>query len=659
MMRTKRTLLCGAVAFAATLSTPAGASWFSKGQPVPDWGMTAAKTPTPGYAKDADDVILFKEYVETVDAQGRAVERERRAIRILKPQGRHYTCDVSYDEDEKLHYFRAWTIAPDEKTYQAQDSDFAEVGESSSRTLLYAEKRRVVHLPALDVGAVEVCESEKLLPPYAQEKVWFVQDDIPVVFHALEVDLPAGMPHLATWHNHNAVTPAEAEPNHLRWEVKDMSALTLRDIPSRPSWSALAARVAVEWGEGTVQGIDDEWRALGAWTTKLEAGRPDPSPEITAETQQLIAGAPDFYTKLTRITEYIQKNIRYFIVVRGIGGMQAHPAAEIFHNRYGDCKDKTTLLISMLQVAGIHAYYVPVDDRRGVVDPQSPSTVGDHMITAIEVPAGVEDKRLEAMVKAKDGRRFLIFDPTNTRTPAGNLPSYLQGGYGLLSTGQTSQVIELPVLPPSASGTEIHGAFSLAADGTLSGAVDALHFGPEGADWPQFLKETDEKERHDAFETYVAHDLPGMTLNSFEFVQPQALDKPLECHFKVTAPGYAHTAGPILLVRPRVVGSHTREFDNKPRTVPIDLDATGRWHDSFDIMLPTGYVVDETPDAVDIDSDFASYHAAVTVKGSALHYERTYEMKKVELPASRADEFRKLESAILSDERGTAVLKKQ
>ena len=75
--------------------------------------------------------------------------------------------------------------------------------------------------------------------------------------------------------------------------------------------------------------------------------------------QSLFAGAPDFYAKLSRITESIQKEIRYFVVMRGIGGIQANPAADIFRNGYGDCKDKTTLLISMLQVAGIHGFYVP------------------------------------------------------------------------------------------------------------------------------------------------------------------------------------------------------------------------------------------------------------------------------------------------------------
>jgi hypothetical protein len=124
-------------------------------------------------------------------------------------------------------------------------------------------------------------------------------------------------------------------------------------------------------------------------------------------------------------------------------------------------------------------------------------------------------------------------------------------------------------------------------------------------------------------------------------------------------PQYAHTAGPLLLVRPRVVGDDAVPFDDKPRKVPIDLTATGRWRDSFDITLPAGYVVDETPDPIDLDVDFASYHSSVTAKNNVLHYEREYIVRQVEIPPDKAAEFRKLESAILFDEKGTAVLKKQ
>jgi hypothetical protein len=641
-------------------AAPAHADWFNKDKPLPDWAVEASRTKTPDYAKDSAAVILFDEYVETIDGQGRAIERRRKAVRILKPQGRDEgMCFVVYDVDEKINYFRAWTIAADEKIYPAKDTDFAEGGNTDNPIMLSTEKARVARPPAIDVGATVICESEELLAPYTQENLWGIQSSIPVIFQALEIDLPAGRAHTESWHDFQPVKAVEVAPNHWRWELKDTPALILRDIPSRPETAALEARMSVQWGNAAVDGKDNQWRAIGEWVTTLEADRPAPSPEITAQTQSLIAGAPDFYAKLSRITEFIQKNIRYFIIARGIGGMQANHAADIYRNKYGDCKDKTTLLISMLQVAGIHAFYMPVDDHRGIVDPDFPSMMGNHMITAIEVPADVQDPRLKAIVKAKDGKRYLIFDPTNERTPVGNLPSYEQGSYGILAASTSSQVIALPVLPPDANGTDQVGKFTLQADGTITGSVDTSHVGPEGGDFREFLKYTDEKERREEWENHIAATLPGVTLDTFKFVQPSELDKPLEFHYQITAHQYAHQAGTLLLLRARVVGTDAIPFNDKPRTVPIDLNATGRWRDSFDITIPAGYVVDETPDPVNIDLDFASYHSSITTKGNVLHYEREYVVRQVELPPSQAAAFRHFEGAILADEKGDAVLKKQ
>lgn len=650
-------LLVAGMIMALPAAAPAG--MFNKDQPLPEWAVQASKTHTPEYAKDASAVILYDEYVETIDANGRATEREREAIRILKPQGRHNTCAVGYDEDEKINYFRVWTIAPDEKQYMAKESDFTEAGDTQIPVMLSTYKERIAHPPGLDVGATIFCESEEVLRPYMHEKVWRVQNGIPVVYQALEVDLSPGQAHSQAWHSFKAVPAVEVAPNHWRWELKDMPALDLRDIPSSPEWEALAARMSMQWGEAAVEGTPNQWKAIGTWITNLEADRPLPSAEIASFTQPLVAGAPDFYTKLTRITENVQKNIRYFVVARGISGFQANHAADIFRNRYGDCKDKTTLLIAMLRIAGINAYYMAVDDRRGVVDPDEPSLYGNHMITAIEVPADVNDARLMAIAKGHDGRRYLIFDPTNERTPVGNLPSYLQGSYGTLAAGSASQVLALPVLPPEANANTREGAFTLSADGSLSGDVNTIHSGAEGAEIRLFLKSSDDKARRQGLETSVAHDIPGATLNSFRYVQPPELDKPMELHYNLTATQYAHQAGSLLLFRPRVIGSHAVPFSDKPRTVPIDLDATGRWTDTFDITLPSGYAVDEIPDPVNLDLDFASYHSSVTTNGNQLHYKRELVLKQVELPANRADDFRKLESAILMDEKGTAVLKKQ
>jgi hypothetical protein len=640
---------------------PGFAGWFGKDrQSLPQWGLDAAKTPTPAYAKDASAVVLFDEYLETVDAQGRAVERERKAIRILKPQGRQYAaCQVSFDVDEKINYFREWSIAADQRQYQAQDFDFILEGDLDIPVMLSTRKTRIVHPPAAEVGATIICESEELLEPYLQETDWQIQNSIPVVFQALEVDLPVGRAHSEAWHKFVPVKPVEVAPNHWRWELKDLPALDLREIKFHPAWAALAARMSVQWGDAAVEGKDNQWRALGQWMAALEANRSDPSPEITAQTQSLVAGAPDFYTKLSRITDYIQKNIRYFIVERGIGGLQANYASGIFRNRYGDCKDKTALLISMLQTAGIHAVYVSVDSRRGVIDPEVPSLVGNHMITAIEIPAAVQDPRLKAIVKAGDGKRYLVFDPTDERTPVGNLPSELQGGYGILAAGPASQIIALPVLDPDANGSERRGVFTLSSDGSLSGSIDTSHIGPTGAELRLFLKYTDEDKSREQWEKQIALDLPGVTIDAFQITQPSALDKPIEFHCKVTVRQYAHFAGSLILVRPRVVGSFAQTFDDKPRIYPIDLNATGRWHDSFDIAIPPGYLVDEIPDPVNLDLDFASYHSTVSVRGNLLHYEREYIVRQIEIPSAKAAAFRQLENAILADEKNAAVLKKQ
>ncbi len=666
MIARPRKLLIPAVGvcFCAALLAPALAAAKDKPEPAPQWAVDAAKTPTPASAKDASAVILFDEYLITVDEQNHAIEREREAIRILKPQGRGYThCSIGYDVDEKLNYFRSWTITPDGRQLQAMDSDFEDHGAYEAAVLQFTERIRSVNPPASDPGAVVVCETEEHLRPYMNEEGWGIQSSIPIVFEALELALPPGGHFAESWGKFSPVKPVEAGSNHLRCEIRDMPALDLENIHATPAWGALAARMSVKWGDAAVNGKDNQWRAIGLWQQQLEEHRPDPTPEITAKAQELIAGAPDLYTRLSRITDYIQKNIRYFIVARGIGGWQAHYAGDIYRNRYGDCKDKTTLLISMLQAIGVRAYYLHVDSRRGIIDPDAPSLWGNHMITAIELPDGNRDPRLMATVKAVTGKTLLIFDPTDEETPVGLIRAALQGAYGNISNGPDSQVLALPVLPPESGGLSRKGSFTLTADGALAGDVKEFFTGDDATNERWFFKDNDAKGVHEKLEQGLGSDLPSLSFKGFEVSQQADLAKPFDLDLHFSAANYAHPAGTLLLLRPRVVGSHARVvpdvMEGKPRKYSIELGHPGRWRDSFDIVIPVGYVVDETPGPVDLDIDFASYHSKVAANGNVLHYEREYVVRQVEIPAAQAASFRKLGSAILTDEKGTAVLKKQ
>ena len=95
----------------------------------------------------------------------------------------------------------------------------------------------------------------------------------------------------------------------------------------------------------------------------------------------------------------------------------------------------------------------------------------------------------------------------------------------------------------------------------------------------------------------------------------------------------------------------------EPRKFPIEFEGPSRDSDTFDITIPAGYVVDDIPPAVDADYSFASYHSKTEVKGNLIHYSRTFEVKELSVPVTRADELKKFYRIIASDERNTVVLK--
>lgn len=633
-------------------------------QPAPDWAVTVAKTPTPADAKNARAVLLSDEYLITVDDQNRAVERERWATRILAPEGRHYAkCIVEYDTDAKLDYFRSWTITSDGRQFQAMDADFKDVGDSGDVAMQSTDRFRVLTPPGADPGAVVACESERHLEPYLHSEDWAIQLPIPVVDESLELALPAGGHFAVSWSRYAPEKPAESPDGHLRWEIRNMPALDLENVRAAPAWDALAARMSVKWGDAAVNGVAGQWRQIGEWMDQLEAHRADPTPVIAAKAQALAAGAPDLYTKLSRITSYVQNNIRYFIVIKGIGGYQSHFAADIYRNGYGDCKDKTTLLIAMLQAVGVHAHYLLVDSDRGVIDPDAPSIYANHMITAIELPPGENDPRLVARVKTADGKQLLIVDPTDEETPLGLIRGELQGAYGDLADGPASGVIQLPVSAPDSAELSRKGSFVLAADGSLTGGVTYTFTGGDAAGQRESLKEQDAKQVRRNWEESLDAALPGLTLNQFQFHTPAELNEPLALNLQLSVANYGRQAGALLLVRPRVLGSDARDvpgvMDGDARKYPIEMGHPGIWRDSYDIKLPSGYAVDETPQPVKVDLPFASYSSTVAARGDVLHYEREFVVKQVNIPAAQAPAFRELEEAIIRDEKGMALLKKQ
>jgi hypothetical protein len=563
---------------------------------VPDWVRAEAQQTLPTFPSATKSVVLLDERTYTVDAKGQATEHVRYVVKILRPQGREDAYPfVWFDKDRKLLSMHVWSIDPAGKEYALKDSEMHEIGRPGQGGQLYDDmKARVADPPGRDPGGVVAYEYERRERPYVAETNWFFQGEEPRIHQNFTLVLPPGYTYTAVWANHAAVPGADLENHRYRWEMNNESAIDLERVSMAPSRSSLEARLTVHYaGPGLAVAPESTWQGIGEWYEGLAHDREAPTPEIAAKAKELIAGKTDFYEKAEAIGEFVQKQIRYFVIEMGIGGYQPHAAGEIFKGRYGDCKDKATLLAAMLASVGMHSDIVLVDTRRGFVNPDAPSIMGDHAIAAVEIPAGYESAKLHSVVTAKSGKRYLIFDPTWEKTPFGQIENDLQGSYGTLVEGTESQLVQIPVMPPELNTLRRTATFELKADGSLAGKVTDKRFG-DIAERRRMEYERDDAEKRQRFlDRSLGHDLMSATLSEVKVENLDALNKDLTTAFEVKAENFASVTGPLLMVRPRVIGSFAMDLDQggerRSRKVPIDLYETMQGSDEFDIQLPEGY----------------------------------------------------------------------
>ena len=292
------------------------------------------------------------------------------------------------------------------------------------------------------------------------------------------------------------------------------------------------------------------------------------------------------------------------------------------------------------------------------MDRDAPSLVGNHMIGAIELPFDYKPEGIYSIVTAKSGKRFLLFDPTWEKTPFGDIERELQGADALLVDGADSQAIRMPVLQPERNTINRQATFQLAPDGSLRGTVQQQEQGDIARQDRYLFSNGNTREQQETQERHASRDMTAFTLTDLYAANVADLHKPLVLSYAIKADHFTQEMGPLLSVRPRVLGGDDFPINMRRRELPIDLGRTKQVHDDFTIQLPTGFTVDELPRPVHLDVGFAAYSSETRLENNALHYSRTYTVREIMLPAVLYSDVQKLARTIGGDEQSSAVLKR-
>src|SRR5271170_6727101 len=448
-----RAVAASALMALVAVTLAAAVSWFSPrvfADTAPDWLRAAAHQTLPEYPKDAVAVVLLDEEQTTVKDNGDIETRHRCAYKLLRPEARdkYGYASVLFDNQTKLTFFKAWTITASGQEMELKEKDAVEFSLTSFEVFT-DERAKGIKFSAADPGSVVGYEYVQKHRPFVFEDDWQFQSKIPTRRARFSLQVPPGWEFTNYWANFPKREPQSSANNLYVWEIENIPGIEIE--PEMPPFPTIEGRMDIKYfprDPALRAKTTGSWNDIGVWYANLTSGSRAPSPAMQQKVTELTAGVSDPLKKMQVLAAYVQQQIRYVAIEIGIGGLQPHPAADVFKHQYGDCKDKVTLLSTMLKQVGIDSYYVMVDTHRGIVNPDFPSLRGNHMIMAIRLPQDVPTNSLYAAIDDPQLGRLLFFDPTDPYVSLGYLPSDLQQNYGLLMTPDSGKVMLLPLLPP-------------------------------------------------------------------------------------------------------------------------------------------------------------------------------------------------------------------
>ncbi len=393
-----------------------------------------------------------------------------------------------------------------------------------------------------------------------------------------------------------------------------------RDVPTvqpealQPPWTEVLGHVHVSTYKS--------WDEMGRWYWGLVRDQFVPDDEVRRRAERLTAGLKDDAAKVRAIYDYVVENTRYVALEFGIHGYKPYRCAQIFARGFGDCKDKATLIVTMLGALGIKATPVIVrTDQKGDIE-ASPASLApfDHMI---------------AYVPSLD----LYLDGTAEYSGSLELPAMDRGAMALQVNEGAAKLVHLPDPPASASVNGNRFEASVAADGSaeLDWHVDVS--GVEASEWrARFHAEATRKHR---VQEAISSFLPGGEVISVDAGNLDNLEENVAMRIRGKVSQFARPDGDTLSVPLGRKEHMVRDYAPlATRTLGVRLPARWTEQDEWLIRLPTGAKARTVPPAARGSGPFGAYALDVESTGNALHVKTTVTFSQSRIAAADYPAFR-------------------
>ncbi len=377
------------------------------------------------------------------------------------------------------------------------------------------------------------------------------------------------------------------------------------------------------------------WQQVGRWYAALEKDRRTPSPEVRAKAAELTKGLTTDLDKIEALYDFVALNFRYVSLSLGLGRYQPHAAGDVLHNQYGDCKDKNTLLASLLEAEGFHSSSVLINSSRDL-DPDVPSpSQFDHVITML--PLNGQEVWMDTTAEVAP---FRLLAYTLRKKQALVMP-----------VSGTPHLEETPADTPMRDSEVANIDASINAIGKFEAHVHYTFRGDEELMLRSIFRRVPQEQWQHVVEN--VNSSVGGDITNLKISDPARTREPFTLSYDVSRPNFLDWSKkksdlmlPLCQFNLPDLGNGDDDSESNPQTLKLGPKADYIY--KIKLELPDKFTA-HAPVPFSLKRDYAEYQATYSLSANTFTAARTLVVHQDELPSSRAMDYHSFRQAVLSD----------
>lgn len=553
-----------------------------------------------------DAVYLVDNTYARVQKSGLSSHLNQMAVKVLNSRGvdnfRSWPIQYSPDRQE-VRILRARITKPDGSVVESYGESDRNINEPWTG-MYYDARAKVLSFPALAPGdvlelayRVDDTAQDNLLSDYWGE-VENVQSVYPKVRYQYLVDMPKERP--LYWNSKKSPGVAESteplEGNRVlyKWTARNVAKVVPE--PGMPGWAEVATPLHVS----TYQ----TWDQVGRYYWGLVRDQLTPNEELRQTVDRVLKGVDrkDQQAVVRAIYDFVVTNTRYVALEFGIHGYKPYRVDRVLARRFGDCKDKASLIHSMLKVAGVDSRLVLLRMRNLGAIGEEPASLAAFNHAIVYVPqfdlyldGTAEFHGARELPSADRVANVLIVQPDGKST-------FLTTPEAKAEDNTTQLTMDVALKPDG--GAEVKGATQVS-----------------GQSAPEYRRAySTAGTRKSTFERAWAQSFPGLTVHEVGLSDTSVLDKDVSVDFKMSIPRYSEVLPGALRFLPFGTGRTYQQAYASLAERRFDLVMQSPWRNRFTLRyaLPAGYSVAELPQEVKEETPFGRLHLTYRMDGNTL-----------------------------------------